>query len=62
MISQSSSFQGEVIISCPVEYLHFGGRKAAMLKALMLKEKKGLKEEGFLSRYYPDMILFIIHY
>ncbi|NER03157.1 MAG: hypothetical protein F6K17_11245 [Okeania sp. SIO3C4] len=42
-------YQFPGIISCPVEYLHFGGRKALMLKAAMLKEKKGLKEEGFLS-------------
>ncbi|NER04753.1 MAG: hypothetical protein F6K17_20195, partial [Okeania sp. SIO3C4] len=34
------------LISCPVEYLHFGGRKAEGRRQRELKEKKGLKEEG----------------
>ncbi|NEP77718.1 MAG: hypothetical protein F6K39_05750 [Okeania sp. SIO3B3] len=31
------------LISCSVEYLHFGGRKALMLKAAGAEGKKGLK-------------------
>ncbi|NEP79604.1 MAG: hypothetical protein F6K39_16410 [Okeania sp. SIO3B3] len=31
------------IISCSVEYLHFGGRKAAMLRELKAEGKKRFK-------------------
>ncbi|NER05292.1 MAG: hypothetical protein F6K17_23200 [Okeania sp. SIO3C4] len=44
------------LISCSVEYLHFGGRKAAMLKAAMLKGKKDSRPEVFFITDYPNMI------
>ncbi|NER07335.1 MAG: hypothetical protein F6K17_34600 [Okeania sp. SIO3C4] len=36
------------IISCSVEYLHFGGRKAAMLKAEGRREEKVQRDKVFL--------------
>ncbi|NEP82137.1 MAG: hypothetical protein F6K39_30740 [Okeania sp. SIO3B3] len=46
-------------ISCPVEYLHFGGGKAEGTYAGGRRKEKVIREKVFLSRYYPDMILFI---
>ncbi|NER02138.1 MAG: hypothetical protein F6K17_05575 [Okeania sp. SIO3C4] len=48
------------IISCPVEYLHFGGGKAEGTYAGGRRKEKVIREKVFLSRYYPDMILIII--
>ncbi|NEP79033.1 MAG: hypothetical protein F6K39_13185 [Okeania sp. SIO3B3] len=45
------------LISCPVEYLYFGERKAEGRRQRELKEKKGLKGGGFFITDYPDMIL-----
>ncbi|NEP85071.1 MAG: hypothetical protein F6K17_39410 [Okeania sp. SIO3C4] len=39
------------VISCSVEYLHFGGRKAAMLKG-----KRDSRPEVFFITDYPNMI------
>ncbi|NER03567.1 MAG: hypothetical protein F6K17_13570, partial [Okeania sp. SIO3C4] len=51
---------GDPLISCSVEYLHLGGRKATMLKAEGRRQKAewniGLKGESFLIADYPDMI------
>ncbi|NEP77341.1 MAG: hypothetical protein F6K39_03625 [Okeania sp. SIO3B3] len=44
------------IISCPFEYLHFGGRKAAMLRELKAEGKERFKGRRFFITNYPDMI------
>ncbi|NEO56728.1 MAG: hypothetical protein F6K54_28820 [Okeania sp. SIO3B5] len=50
-----TGLNGFDIISCPLEYLYFGGRKAVMLKAAILKGILVQRDKVFITDY-PNMI------